>query len=49
MALTRAARSPFDVPHPARGWLELLARWGFIANGIVYLIVGALALRWALG
>jgi hypothetical protein len=49
MHLARSARSPFDVPHRARAWLELLTRWGFIANGIVYLIVGALALRWALG
>lgn len=49
MEVARAARSSFDVPHPVRGWLELLARWGFIANAIVYLIVGALAVRWALG
>jgi hypothetical protein len=49
MDLTRTARSSLDVPHPARGWLELLTRWGFIANAIVYLIVGGLALRWALG
>ncbi len=49
MDLARAARSPFDVPHPARGWLELLARWGFIASAVVYLIVGALAVRWAIG
>ena len=49
MNLARAARSTFDVPHPARGWLALLTRWGFIANAVVYLIVGALALRWALG
>ena len=49
MDLARAARSPFDVPHPARGWLELLARWGFIANAVVYLIVGSLAVRWAIG
>jgi hypothetical protein len=49
MDLTRVARSPFDVPRPNRGWLELLTRWGFIANAVVYLIVGGLALRWALG
>jgi hypothetical protein len=49
MDLARAVRPPFDVPHPVRGWLELLTRWGFIANAIVYLIVGALAVRWALG
>jgi hypothetical protein len=49
MDLARAARSPLDFPRPARGWLVLLTRWGFIANAIVYLIVGALAVRWALG
>ena len=35
--------------HPARKWLEVFTRWGFIANGIVYLIIGVLAVRWALG
>lgn len=30
-------------------WLEYLARWGFVANAIVYLVVGGLAMRWALG
>jgi len=35
--------------HPARKWLEIFTRWGFVANGIVYLIIGVLALRWALG
>jgi hypothetical protein len=49
MHFARAAGSTFAVAHRARGWLELLTRWGFIANSIVYLIVGALALRWALG
>jgi hypothetical protein len=49
MDLARTARSPFDVPHPVRGWLEMLARWGFVANAVVYLLVGGLALRWALG
>jgi hypothetical protein len=34
---------------PARTWLEALARWGFVSNAIVYLIVGALILRWAMG
>jgi hypothetical protein len=34
---------------PARTWLEALARWGFVSNAIVYLIVGGLMLRWALG
>lgn len=37
------------VGRPARRWLELLTRWGFIANAIVYIIVGVLAVRWALG
>ena len=35
--------------HPARKWLEIFTRWGFIANGIVYLIIGVLAVRWAMG
>jgi hypothetical protein len=34
---------------PARRWLEDLARWGFIANALVYLIVGGLAVRGAIG
>jgi hypothetical protein len=38
-----------SLAHPARKWLELFTRWGFIANGIVYLIIGVLAVRWALG
>ena len=38
-----------SLAHPARKWLEVLTRWGFIANGIVYLIIGVLAVRWALG
>ncbi|HEX6973230.1 MAG TPA: DUF1206 domain-containing protein [Vicinamibacterales bacterium] len=48
-----------DVPHPlhaaasaarpAGKWIEYLARWGFIANAVVYLIVGILAVRWGLG
>lgn len=46
------ARIPQSAPalvHPAKGWLEALARWGFVANAIVYLIVGGLILRWAMG
>lgn len=35
--------------HPVRKWLEIFTRWGFIANGIVYLIIGVLAVRWAMG
>lgn len=35
--------------HPAKRWLEVLARWGFVANAVVYLIVGTLALKWGLG
>ena len=38
-----------SLAHPARKWLEVFTRWGFIANGIVYLIIGVLAVRWALG
>ncbi len=37
------------IGRPARRWLELLTRWGFIANAIVYIVVGALAVRWAMG
>ncbi len=48
------AAIPFRQPaahftHPARRWLELFTRWGFVANAIVYLIVGTLALKWGLG
>ncbi len=42
-------RSAESLRQPARHWLEVLTRWGFVANAIVYLIVGTLALRWALG
>lgn len=38
-----------SLAHPVRRWLEVLTRWGFIANAIVYLIIGVLALRWAIG
>jgi len=42
-------RSAESLAHPARRWLEVLTRWGFIANAVVYLIVGILAVRWAMG
>lgn len=46
----RAVQSAnFGGPHPAHRWLEYLTRWGFIANAIVYLVVGGLAVRWAIG
>jgi hypothetical protein len=32
-----------------RSWLEILARWGYGARGVVYLIIGVLALLDALG
>ena len=42
-------QSAVRLAHPARRWLEVLARWGFVANAVVYLIVGTLALKWGLG
>jgi hypothetical protein len=43
------AGSAGSLSRPARHWLEVLTRWGFVANALVYFIVGTLALRWALG
>lgn len=37
------------VAQPARHWLEVLTRWGFVANAVVYLILGSLMMRWAVG
>src|SRR5215210_3002409 len=37
------------VARPAGRWVARLARWGFIANAVVYALVGGLALKWALG
>jgi hypothetical protein len=42
-------RSLRSVAQPAKAWVVLLARWGFIANAVVYSIVGALIVRWANG
>lgn len=42
-------QSAARLTHPAKRWLEVLARWGFVANAVVYLIVGTLALKWGLG
>ena len=42
-------RSADSLRQPARHWLEVFTRWGFVANAVVYFIVGTLALRWALG
>src|SRR5512143_1892314 len=44
-----ARAHPSGLLQPARNWLEWLARWGFIANAVVYLVIGALAMQWALG
>ena len=33
----------------ARSWVRPLARWGYAANGFVYILVGILALRAAIG
>lgn len=49
MEPARIAQSATAFVQPARGWLEGLARWGFVANAIVYLIIGSLIVRWALG
>jgi hypothetical protein len=38
-----------SVAQPAKAWVVLLARWGFIANAIVYSIVGVLIVKWANG
>ena len=45
----RIAQPASALVRPARTWLEGLARWGFVSNAIVYLIVGGLILRWAMG
>jgi hypothetical protein len=37
------------VPAPARPWIERLARAGYLAKGIVYLLIGVLALQAAAG
>lgn len=49
MDLTRPLSSAASATRPAGKWITYLARWGFIANAIVYFIVGSLAVRWALG
>lgn len=45
----RVVQSASNAARPSRKWLEFLARWGFIANAVVYLVVGVLAVRWAIG
>lgn len=37
------------VPSPARPWIERLARAGYLAKGVVYLLIGILALQAAAG
>ena len=49
MEPARIAQSATALVRPARKWLEGLARWGFVANAIVYLIIGSLIVRWAMG
>lgn len=38
-----------NVGRPAGRWVVRLARWGFVANAVVYSLIGGLALKWALG
>ena len=45
----RFASAAANLARPAGRWIERFARWGFVANAVVYLIVGTLAVRWALG
>ena len=49
MDVTHPLSSVANTTRPAGKWIEYLARWGFIANALVYFIVGSLAVRWALG
>lgn len=38
-----------DARDEARSWVRPLARWGYVANGFVYVLIGILALRAAIG
>lgn len=48
---SQTAGSSVDAPdkQDAKSWLETFARFGLIAKGVVYLIIGTLALRLAVG
>ncbi len=47
--MARAGSLPVEIPHQARSGFETFARLGFAAKGIVYVLVGVLALMAALG
>jgi len=47
--LKRARREATHVAAEARPWVERLARFGFAAKGVVYTLIGFLALKAALG
>lgn len=44
-----AARSAAGAPRGAAPWLVRLARVGYVAKGVVYLVIGGMALRGAMG
>ena len=45
----RAKRSAEQAARHASPWLEWLARLGYVAEGVVYVVVGALAVGVAVG
>lgn len=46
---TATASLHVDTPAAAKPWIEWLARWGYAAKGIVYVLVGCLAVAAARG
>ena len=48
-AVDEVADEAEDARDEVRSWVRPLARWGYIANGFVYVLVGILALRAAIG
>ena len=49
MHTTRAATSPPDIPSAVRPWVPRLVRLGYLAKGLIYLLIGILAASLALG
>ncbi len=49
MNTTDARQTAHDAKQQAKPWVVLLARFGYAAKGIVYLLIGVLALQAALG
>ena len=47
--LRTAPAATVDTPESGRGWVEALGRWGWVAKGIIYVVLGALAVGVALG